>query len=420
MKDLETFYEFASKMVESNSRKHKLAVMEEYSNNEAVRYFLWYVHNPYVVTGISKRKLLKDISQRDTEITTAHQLLDWLSINNTGKDEAIAKVHGFEEEYLDGALIEVLERIICKDLPLGVDTLTVNKVMPGLIPTFDIMLANKYFDKPEIVEGREFTITTKIDGGRILAVKRNGEVTFYTRAGQVYEGLVDIQKELEEIIPDNFVLDGEITLLDSEGLDNKEQYKRTMMITRRDGEKHGVKILAFDFLPVESFDAKKTELPYKIRRSTLETMFSGLKFVTILPALYCGSDTNMIGKLLKEQTSKGEEGIMINLNDEPYAFKRGSALLKVKKMQDIDLKIIRLEEGTNQNRGKLGAFVVDYEGNEVKVGSGINKETREKVWNNPDEYIGLTISVQYFEETKNQQGGKSLRFPVFLDFRYDK
>ena len=43
-----------------------------------------------------------------------------------------------------------------------------------------------------------------------------------------------------------------------------------------------------------------------------------------------------------------------------------------------------------------------------------------KVWKNPESYIGKIISVQYFEETQNQNGGLSLRFPVFLDFRTDK
>ena len=69
----------------------------------------------------------------------------------------------------------------------------------------------------------------------------------------------------------------------------------------------------------------------------------------------------------------------------------------------------------------LGAFLVRYkEGNIVKVGSGFSKELRQEIWKNPDAYIGKVISVQYFEETVNQQGGISLRFPVYLDFRTDK
>ena len=30
------------------------------------------------------------------------------------------------------------------------------------------------------------------------------------------------------------------------------------------------------------------------------------------------------------------------------------------------------------------------------------------------------VEIQYFELSENQNGGKSLRFPVFKDFRFDK
>ena len=49
---------------------------------------------------------------------------------------------------------------------------------------------------------------------------------------------------------------------------------------------------------------------------------------------------------------------------------------------------------------------------EVAVGSGFNQEERIKYQANPEELIGKTITVQYFEETKNQNGGLSLRFPT--------
>ena len=34
--------------------------------------------------------------------------------------------------------------------------------------------------------------------------------------------------------------------------------------------------------------------------------------------------------------------------------------------------------------------------------------------------MGKIIKVKYFEETQNQQGTLSLRFPVFLELRNDK
>ena len=111
---------------------------------------------------------------------------------------------------------------------------------------------------------------------------------------------------------------------------------------------------------------------------------------------------------------------MINLADNPYNFDRSDALLKVKKMQDIDLPIVGFEEGRNKHKNTLGAFLVKYKNNIVKVGSGISDEIRKEVWNNQDKYKGITIEIQYFEETSNAKGEFSLRFPVFIDFRYDK
>ena len=99
-------------------------------------------------------------------------------------------------------------------------------------------------------------------------------------------------------------------------------------------------------------------------------------------------------------------------------------ILKVKKMQSADLKCIAVEEGTGQNVGRLGAAIVQLPiGDkiyEVSVGSGFTFEDREYFWNNREEIVGKIIEVQYFEITQNQQGGYSLRFPVFKAVRNDK
>ena len=42
-----------------------------------------------------------------------------------------------------------------------------------------------------------------------------------------------------------------------------------------------------------------------------------------------------------------------------------------------------------------------------------------EIWQHKDEWLGRTVVVQYFEETCNANGGISLRFPVYLDYRTD-
>lgn len=421
MMTLLRFQDFVDELGLNNSSNYKKEVLAKYKDDEDVRFMLHYIFNPYIVNGISKGKLKKKFDSLPEIELGCKEVLETVAEMRTGNDVAVKIVKGFMLK-LNAKQKELFSRVVNKNLPLGVGVLTINKVMGDIIPTFNVMLAAKYEDNIDYVEGKEFTLTRKIDGSRITMLKEEGVVKFYTRAGQLYEGLIELENDAFINLPDNIMLDGEITLMDTAGLDSAEQYKKTMMITRRDGIKTGVKMLAFDIMPVTDFYLENCPTPYIERRNLLQNICntSQLTFFEVLPILYQGRDITQIERVLNEQIENGEEGIMINLNDGLYSFKRTKELLKVKKMHDVDLEVTRLESGSNSNEDKLGAFIVNYKGHEVKVGSGIDKETREAVWANPDEYIGRVIKVQYFEETSNQQGGVSLRFPVFLGFRDDK
>jgi DNA ligase-1 len=225
-------------------------------------------------------------------------------------------------------------------------------------------------------------------------------------------------------MPDNTCLDGEITLLVRGNLSSKDAYKETMKIVRtKDKEKHGIKMLVFDAMSVSDFKTQTSSMTYIQRRQMLDCMsaFDTARYFELLPILYRGSDTSEITRILEEEVSNGEEGIMINICDAPYEFKRTNGLLKVKKMQTMDLEIIGFEEGEGRLAGKLGAILVRYKNdNVVKVGSGFSDDLRVTIWANQSDYLGNICEVQYFEETTNADGGESLRFPIFKDFRPDK
>ena len=427
MKTLFKFKEFVDEIRESAARTHKQKVLEKWKENVIILTYLQFAFNPYTTFGISGKKLNKVVPE--TSITGIHsvfELLTYLSQHNTGTDQII----GLCQDFIDGVAVSdpdaaiLLEQIIRKEFTIGCDAKTINAVIPGLIPVFDVQLANKYFDKPEYVEGKTFALTKKIDGGRIIAIRENGEVSFYTRAGQKYEGLTDLAAELFTTFPDGIVLDGEITLLANPlGLSSKDQYKQTMKITRKDGEKHGVKMLVFDILTVEEFRTQQCEHTYDERRNLLEGLFGTTKrtYFELLPVLYRGKDTTEITKYLDQLTSEGEEGVMINICDAPYEFKRTNNLLKVKKMDTLDLEIVGVESGEGRLANTLGAIHVRYkDGNIVKVGSGFSDWMRDEIWHNQLYYIGKIAEIQFFEETKNDKGGVSLRFPIFKEVRLDK
>lgn len=421
----ETLYKlkrFADELLSTSSRKNKENILVKYKNDIDILRFLSFMYNPYIITGVSNKKIQKDFGIQNGDCNkNILDIMDWLIINNTGTDEAIKHLQTYIFS-VDEELRPLVVKIFTKNLQLGIDVATINKCLgANFIPSFHVQLSESYYENMDKINGQYFYLTTKIDGGRIIAIKSNGEVAFFARSGQPYEGLVDLQEELENCPEDNFVLDGEITLINKQGMSSKEQYKETMKITRRDGEKHGVKMLVFDFLPLKDFQSEHSELFYESRRKALHDLFSMQAFFYFeeLPVLYEGTDVGQIEIVLNNAIKNQEEGIMINLNA-PYQFKRTSNLLKVKKMKDVDVPIIAFQEGNNKYKNSLGSFWVEYKKQIVRVGSGIPDDLRKEVWEHQDEYLGRTITVKYFEETTNSKGEISLRFPVFVDFRYDK
>jgi DNA ligase-1 len=61
----------------------------------------------------------------------------------------------------------------------------------------------------------------------------------------------------------------------------------------------------------------------------------------------------------------------------------------------------------------LSAVTIDHKGSQVQVGSGFTLDERRHYYRNGGEIMEATITVQYFEETTDQHGNHSLRFPVF-------
>ena len=426
MKTLQYFNQFVKEINESNSRLYKQSVLNKYKGSEIIQEYLKIAFDPFKVYGISTKKLSKIVGgYGDCWVNSVFDLFEYLEEHNTGTDRDISicqEVLNNVSTY-DREAGELLRALICKDLSIGCDAKTINKEIPGLISAFNVQLANKYFDKPQYVEGKEFAITTKIDGGRIIALKENGVVSFYTRAGQIYKGLTDLEAEMSSIMPDNTCLDGEITLLVRGNLSSKEAYKETMKIVRtKDKEKHGIKMQVFDWMPAEDFKRQQCDYAYKFRRAQLEWLFDvyDFRYFELLPIIYRGNDTSVITTILDKEVANGEEGIMINDYNAMYEFKRTNSLLKVKKFNTCDLRVIGFEEGTGKFTGMLGAFICEYKGGEVKVGSGLSDSQRLEVWRNSGDYENLIIEVSYFEETKDSTGKPSLRFPTFKDFRFDK
>ena len=110
---------------------------------------------------------------------------------------------------------------------------------------------------------------------------------------------------------------------------------------------------------------------------------------------------------------------MIRKNDS-YKGKRTNDILKIKTFHDDEYVVEEInfgpfryiKEGKEIEEDMVTAVSIKHKGNKVSVGSGFTIEQRKLFYKSPMEIIGKTITVQYFEESKNQNGEYSLRFPV--------
>lgn len=412
----------------SNAKK---AVIQKYAEDETFRRLLYYALNPMLTYNVSESTLRVE-AEYDQKITLTFTdiftICETLSSRRGLSDVTIYQVRSFIAFVRDEIERDFYIQLLSKTLRLGVTAKTVNKVIPGLIPEWEVQQAypiEKYPLKP----GTEFWLTQKLNGTRATYYKGR----LYARSGVPYEGLGHIVSELEKLSSildiksgdsNMFVFDGELTLKDHNGISDNEAFRIATGIINSDAaEKPEICYTIFDVLLATVFDGIENCVEYSRRRWLLNDLLEDneiqLDNVKILPELYHGTDQSQIDILLDQMVREDKEGLMVNL-DVPYQRKRHRGILKVKRFYTMDLPIIGIEQGSGRLAGKLGAFVLDYKGNEVRVGSGFSDEQRTEFWEARD-LIGTLCEVKYKEISYDKKTGQeSLQFPVFMGLRPDK
>lgn len=408
----------------TSSTKEKQKIIEKNKDNELFKKCLVFLLDSNIVTGISSAKIKKHV-EPETELSplylcvnsTFEDVMAYLIKNNTGRDCDIYEIQAFLCGHESDR--EFYEEMITKKYRLGCDAKLVNKVIHGLIPTFDVMLGTS-IEKAKIPENTWFSLSHKLNGNRCVYYKGD----FYTRQGKKYIGLEHIKRQIDRIgFNDEIVIDGELIYKNKEGLTDSEAFQKgTGIANNKDNNKTDLKLVIFDLLSVEEFESGVSTDTYKHRRNMLNQIrdiiddfnTDDLEIVTMF---YEGTDQSEIWKWLDYAEEHDMEGLMLSL-DAPYECKRTKNLLEVKKFYDFDLSVVGYEEGTGRNKGTLGAFVVQYKDNTVKVGSGFSDEERKTFWNNREDYIGRVITVKYKEISKDKKTGlESLQFPVYCGLR---
>lgn len=415
---MEKVLEIINQLRSTTKTNEKLAILKQHSDNELLKEILYYTYSDKNY-GFSEKLLRQAMESYETKFILTWKnykdMLDELSssnINDKLREQTYEFLSLYDEEERD-----LYINIISNDLKIGMNVKSINKAIPGLIPTFGVQLAESFFKQKEgFLDGKEFILSTKLDGNRLVAIKNKDKVEFKTRQGKVMDGLIELEEEFKDI-PNGIVLDGELILKNDKNLPSDELFRETMKVARKKGEKRNLEFHVFDCIELNGFNKGYDLTPCIERKQKVSNLIKNKKWLIEVPALYIGKDANMITKLLDEAISNNQEGIMINIANSGYSCKRTKDILKVKAFLDGDMRCVEVIEGTGKNTNKLGAITVEfeYEGKLYRCdcGSGFSDFERKLYWDNPELILNKIVTIGYFEISKNKNGSIGLRFPTW-------
>ena len=391
--------------------------------DDELMFFFRFLLDPAIVTGLSDAKINKKVAAKP-DLDFEHYSCGCLYLmgkgHNTGSDASIATIQNYLHK--NPEYEEFLKRLFTKNLPIGVEAATINKVYgEEIIPVWEVQQGYP-IDKYKFKNGELIFASRKLNGSRGTYFK--GDII--SRQAQKFEGLDHIIKDIESIIGTDYAVDGELIRRNIGGLTDGQNFRETISILNSDGnDKSLIKFVIFDIVPVDEFEMDACTENYSVRKKRLldlknKIQKNGTQNIEVVQMVYEGTDVNDVYDWLDYAVKHDWEGLVVN-RQVPYRRTRHNGCLKVKRFYTVDLRITAIEEGQNRLAGTMGALVVDYKGNELRIGSGFDDSTRAAVWANPDDYIGKIVECKYKEVTMDKKTGlESLQFPTFVRFRNDK
>jgi len=418
--------EFIKEMRATSSSTEKTAIIAQ--SNAFIHNVLEATYNPYKQYYVTSKTCKKNSGLfKYNTYATIFELLDDLSSRKITGHDAVAAVNGFVIANCDTVRLEdIIYSIIDKDLKIRCGAKVINKAKPNLIPEFNVALAQEYKGKCDW-QNEDWYASRKLDGVRCLAVVDfEGKCTLYSRMGKELTTLNKVKEAIEKTGIINTVFDGEICLMDENG---NEDFQGVMKeLRRKDHQIENPIFMIFDMIHKSDFDNKEGCVPLEDRLATLRAWQGGRR--TNAKILRYTEQFQITGGehfeyWSKMAAEKGWEGFMIRKNV-GYEGKRTKNLLKIKKFFDAEYEVIDFDIDDHEivvnNRSEtvpmLSQVWVEHKGHKVKVGSGWTHEQRLKYIDGS--IVGKIITVQYFEETKNDKGGISLRFPTVKIVHGDK
>lgn len=374
---------------------------------------------------------------------TGHDATKWLKVVLSGVSA--------EDAY-------VIERIIEKDLKIGMGTSNINKVFESLIEKVPYMGAKPYDIKlvEKIIAKGKALSQIKMDGRYQNAIIRDGEVILETRAGE--ETVLTGAKFLKELstLTDEVVLNGELTItgvpvrsiangiissLDdilskTEERGKEETDKKIKEFFKKHGEELGgehvtipdvlnrIVYTCWDIITVDEYYAKESKTPYDERISILEKIIKDKKPTQI--QVVETVEVNSMEEVMKHfhaALKNGLEGTILKESKGTWKNGKPSHQVKFKLEINLDLKIVGFQYGEKgtKNEHVISTLLVESSCGQLKTNpAGMNEKMMADVTVRQKELLGTVVEIRCCGLSKNSKGEWSTMHPSIEELRTDK
>lgn len=253
----------------------------------------------------------------------------------------------------------------------------------------DLFLPKVY--EPGKVDVRGWLMSEKLDGVRAYW---DGQ-QLLSRGGQIIHAPAWFLKGFP-----TFELDGELWT-------RRQDFENIVSIVRQqepDNRWHQISYWVFD-VPNQSGGLLE-------RLAVLETYLKKqslpqVRLISQIPVETAAQVQETLDRLVE----KGAEGLVLRQASQPYVTGRTQTALKVKTYWDDECQVIGYTPGKGRFDGLVGSLVCDWQGQRIKLGSGLSVAERES-----PPTLNVWVTFKYYGLT---QSGKP-RFPVFLRVRIDQ
>lgn len=420
MSSLKEVKEIFDRIASVSAKSSKETILKQNKDNELFKECLKFLLDPNIVTGLSIKKINKNVPLYDKTWNDVRDVFEYLKLHNSGTDLDISMIKTFCK--VQGDCKEFCEGLFTKKLKIGMDVKTANKVYPGFILTHDIMLASKYEGKLK----EDVSMSLKLDGIRMSIVTINGETKALSRQGKEITGIDYIIEEYKELGLTDYFIDGEIIRINYDKLPSDENFRlTTKIVNSKSNNKEGLEFIVFDITPMEDYINHFSKLTYKERLNMMgDIIGSKGEYISLVEKYGITNKVEEINGMLDKVVSLGNEGLILNDINSVYEFgKRPKSIMKVKKFSEADVYCYDTFEGEGRLRGTLGGikckFIYKSQECEVEVGSGFLDAQRKLIFENPELITNKVVTIKFFEISKNASTNKySLRFPTFIDMEH--